>query len=87
MPDSSNLEEIKRLLVQVGCSVADISSLGTGLPLLLVGADGLNLILQHGGPLELDWEGPIYVVETKMEALDRVNQYRRAAMNAGIASR
>ena len=86
VPDSSDIEEIKKLLMQIGCSVEDVSSIGTGLPLLLVGANGMNVLLQHGGTVEMDWHGPIYVVKTKLEALERVNRIRNALMAAGISS-
>lgn len=80
-----NQPEIVAALRSVGCSVQILSAVGRGVPDLLVGCRGNNLLLEVKDGLAAksdrkltpdqvkwhrDWQGLVYVVESKEQALD-----------------
>lgn len=83
----SNQAEIVEALRSHGCSVEVLSDVGRGVPDLLVGYDGKNLLLEVKSPdgaLNKDqfewhgyWRGQVRLVESAREALDYVFQLRR----------
>lgn len=76
--DDNHAEIVKHLRL-AGCSVASIASIGHGIPDLLVGKHGRNLLLEikgNNGKLTKDeqlfhnnWRGQIAVVRTMEQAL------------------
>ena len=82
-----NQQEIERVLRQVGCSVADTSSLGSGFPDLVVGRLNNNYLLEvkDGNKpkskrgltpdehrFQLKWRGNYAIVSSVNEALKAV---------------
>lgn len=86
-----NHNEIADVLRQVGCSVQSLAAVGGGVPDLLVGVGGINLLfeIKDGtksmsrrtltGPQKAwhgSWHGKVHTVDSVMAALDLVAFYR-----------
>ena len=83
---SCDSSEIAAVLRHMGCSVKQIVYFDTGFKTLLVGFDSANLILQIGGTLDgNDWQGPVYVVHTVQDAIERVNRTRRELLRCSYS--
>jgi hypothetical protein len=75
---------IKTAFLQMGCSVADFARLGGGVPDLLVGIPGMNMLVEvksKSGKLtpeqakfHAEWKGPKAVVRTVQEAAELVGK-------------
>lgn len=90
-----NQAEIVNALRRIGCSVEVVSSVGKGVPDLLVGVNGLNLLFevkdgkksasrQSLTPDQViwhgDWRGQVNVVNSVDKALAVVAWYRKAVV-------
>lgn len=87
----SNQAEIVQALRQMGCSVECLHSVGSGIPDLLVGLNGINLLLEvkdgskppSKQKLTIDqviwheeWRGQVQIVKSVEHAIRIVNHYR-----------
>jgi hypothetical protein len=80
----SNHALLKKVFEQCGCSVADFSRLGGGVPDLLIGIPGMNMLVEvksKSGKLtpeqakfHAEWKGPKAVVRTVQEAAELVGK-------------
>ena len=85
----NNQAEIVKTFKAMGCTVQDLSSVGSGCPDLLVGVSGINLLIEVKNPetrgkLEVnqilwhdDWRGQVQVVKSSEHAIKIVNFVRR----------
>lgn len=88
----ANQAEIVEALRRIGCSVQPLHSVGSGCPDLLVGVNGLNILMEIKDsakppsarkltPDQLiwhdEWRGQVQVVETVEKAVAIVNWHRR----------
>lgn len=84
----NNQKEIVKALRQMGCSVQDLSPVGSGCPDLLVGISGANVLIEvkneeTRGKLTADqnvwhdeWRGQVQIVKSVEHAIRIVNYYR-----------
>ena len=87
----ANQNEIVKSLRQVGCTVQSLASTGKGVPDLLIGFRGHNLLFEvkdgakpkSARKLTPDqvvwheqWNGEVYVVESVDQALEIINELR-----------
>ena len=90
----SNQAEIVKALRQMGCTVECLHAVGSGVPDLLVGLNGMNLLLEvkdgskarSQQKLTIDqilwhdeWGGQVQIVKSVEHAVRIVNHYRRWA--------
>ena len=83
----ANHAEIRDALRDVGWTVQDLGDVGKGCPDLLVGAGGVNVLLEvksDGGKLTDDerlfvdtWRGPVFVVYSVGDAVEAVTGVMR----------
>lgn len=82
----ANQPEIVKALREAGCSVQHLHTIGKGTPDILVGRDGMNVLLEiKRGNAGLtpdeekwhrDWKGQVATVRSPEEALRAVGKYR-----------
>lgn len=86
----ANQPEIVAALRAVGCSVQTLAAVGAGVPDLLVGVSGVNLLMEvktASGKLTKDqvpwhdaWRGQVAIVRSVDEALALVGRVRSLAV-------
>lgn len=78
----ANQQEIVKVLLAAGASVADLHTIGRGIPDLLCGFRGVNLLMEvkgAGGKLTpsehqffATWRGPTIIVHDPQDALEKL---------------
>lgn len=79
----ANQSEIVKALRATGCSVVDLSSVGMGCPDIMVGRNGVTVLMEiktEKGKLNSIqvewhkcWKGAAAIVRTPVEAIDAIN--------------
>lgn len=83
----ANHKEVVQAFRAAGCSVVSLASIGSGVPDLLVGTDGYNVLVEVKGlkgerniaqrQFDHDWRGWVEVIRSTEEALALVSRLRR----------
>lgn len=81
-----NQPEIVKAFRDMGCTVQHLHTIGSGCPDIIVGINGLNILVEiksPGGTLTVDeilwhddWRGQVQIVDSVDKAVSVVNYYR-----------